>query len=43
MHSANQEPEVPTAYDKTLYPQRHKVENMFAKPNDWRRIANRYD
>lgn len=31
------------AYDKTLYRQRHKVENMFAKLKDWRRVATRYD
>lgn len=30
-------------YDKTLYKQRHKIENMFAKLKDWRRIATRYD
>jgi putative transposase len=30
-------------YDKTLYKQRHKVENMFGKLKDWRRIATRYD
>ena len=29
----------PIAYDKVLYRQRHKVENMFAKLKDWRRIA----
>ncbi len=34
---------VPIAYDKALYRQRHKVENMFAKLKDWRRIATRYD
>ena len=34
---------VPLAYDKTLYRQRHKIENMFAKLKDWRRIATRYD
>ena len=33
----------PIDYDKTLYRQRHKVENMFAKLKDWRRIATRYD
>ena len=33
----------PIDYDKTLYKQRHKVENMFAKLKDWRRIATRYD
>ena len=30
-------------YCKTLYKQRHKVENTFAKLKDWRRIATRYD
>ena len=30
-------------YDKTLYKQRHKVENMFGKLKDWRRVATRYD
>ncbi len=33
----------PATYCKTLYKQRHKVENMFAKLKDWRRIAMRYD
>jgi len=32
-----------TTYDAILYKQRHKVENMFAKIKDWRRIATRYD
>lgn len=30
-------------YDRDLYRQRHKVENLFAKLKDWRRIATRYD
>jgi transposase len=34
---------LPIDYDKTLYRQRYKVENMFAKLKDWRRIATRYD
>ena len=33
----------PKTFCKTLYKQRHKVENMFAKLKDWRRIATRYD
>lgn len=33
----------PATYCKTQYKQRHKVENMFAKLKDWRRIATRYD
>ncbi len=34
---------LPIPYDATVYKQRHKVENMFAKLKDWRRIAMRYD
>lgn len=30
-------------YDKDLYKKRHKVENMFGRLKDWRRIATRYD
>jgi len=33
----------PATYCKSVYKQRHKVENMFAKLKDWRRIASRYD
>ena len=33
----------PTGYNKTLYKQRHKVENMFGRLKDWRRVATRYD
>lgn len=34
---------VPYPYDRALYRQRHRVENLFAKLKDWRRIATRYD
>ena len=34
---------VPLDYDKSLYRSRHKIENLFAKLKDWRRIATRYD
>jgi len=30
-------------YDKELYRQRHKIENVFGRIKDWRRIATRYD
>jgi transposase len=30
-------------YDKILYRKRHKIENMFGKLKDWRRIHTRYD
>ncbi len=33
----------PAGYSKTLYKQRHKVENMFGRLKDWRRVATRYD
>jgi transposase len=33
----------PIPYDKTLFRQRHTVENMFAELKDWRCIAPRYD
>ena len=29
-------------YDKELYKTRHRIENAFAKLNDWRHIAMRY-
>ena len=34
---------VPTPYDKTLYRQRHCIENMLGHLKDWRRIVMRYD
>lgn len=34
---------IPISYDKELYKQRHKIENMFGKIKDWWRIAMRYD
>ena len=30
-------------YDQNLYKKRHKIENMFGRLKDWRRIAMRYD
>ena len=30
-------------YDRVLYRQRHRIENMFARLKDWRRIHTRYD
>ena len=34
---------IPVTYDKELYKQRHKIENMFGRIKDWLRIAMRYD
>jgi transposase len=34
---------IPIAHDQALYRQRHKIENMFGKLKDWRRIHTRYD
>lgn len=33
----------PIEYDRVLYRQRHKIENMFGRLKDWRRIHTRYD
>ena len=30
-------------FNRSMYKQRHKVENMFGRLKDWRRIATRYD
>lgn len=30
-------------HDRLLYRKRHKIENMFGKLKDWRRIHTRYD
>lgn len=30
-------------HDPALYRQRHRIENMFARLKDWRRVATRYD
>jgi transposase len=34
---------VPIPHDATLYRQRHKIEIMFGRLKDWRRIHTRYD
>ena len=34
---------IPIHYDRILYRQRHKIENMFGRLKDWRRIHTRYD
>ena len=34
---------VPIPHDTVLYRRRHKIENMFGRLKDWRRIATRYD
>lgn len=34
---------IPISHDKALYRLRHRIENMFAKLKDWRRVSTRYD
>ena len=34
---------IPIPHDRTIYRQRHRIENMFGKLKDWRRIHTRYD
>jgi transposase len=38
IHKKNQK--VPMPHDATLYRQRHKIDNMFGKLKDWRRITS---
>ncbi len=33
----------PIPHDRTLYRERHKIEIMFGRLKDWRRIHTRYD
>lgn len=33
----------PIEHDRVLYRQRHKIENMFGRLKDWRRVHTRYD
>ena len=34
---------VQIAHDATLYRKRHRIENMFGRMKDWRRVAMRFD
>ena len=34
---------MPIEHNRTLYRQRHKIENMFGRLKDWRRVHTRYD
>jgi transposase len=34
---------IPIPHDRTLYRQRHRIENMFGRLKDWRRVHARYD
>lgn len=33
----------PIPHDANLYRERHRIENMFARIKDWRRVATRYN
>lgn len=35
--------EIPIPHYTVLYKKRHKIENMFGKLKDWRRVHTRYD
>ena len=43
LHSTASQAPVARNILQDLYRQRHKVENMFARLKDWRRISMRYD
>ena len=34
---------IPIPHDPAVYRRRHRIENLFARLKDWRRIATRYD
>ncbi len=34
---------MPVKYDKRRYKRRNRIEIMFGRPKDWRRVATRYD
>lgn len=34
---------IPIPHDSSFYRQRHRIENMFGRLKDWRRIHTRYD
>ena len=34
---------MPLSHDKILCRQRHRIENMFGRLKDWRRVAMRHD
>lgn len=34
---------IPVKYDKRRYKRRNRIEIMFGRLKDWRRVANRYD
>ncbi|AXI44017.1 hypothetical protein C1J02_20440 [Sulfitobacter sp. SK011] len=33
----------PIPHDTKIYRNRHKIENLFGRLKDWRRVATRYD
>ena len=43
VHPPKSNRKIQIPYDKELYRKRHKIENMFGKLKDWRRIHTRYD
>ena len=43
MHSLTKVAQKVIPHDKSRYKLRHKIENMFGKLKEWRRIATRYD
>ena len=40
---ARQGRKAPAKHDRLLYRQRRRIENLFTRLKDWRRIATRYD
>ena len=43
MHSGAEGLEKPVKFDERRYTRRHRIEIMFGRLKDWRRVATRYD
>jgi len=43
LHPLKIQPQSPDPRDPILYKQRHRIENMFGRLTDWRRVHTRYD
>ena len=43
MHPVEDQSKNLILHDRALYRQRHRIENMFGKLKDWRRVHTRYD
>ena len=43
LHTSRKSRSLPVKYDKRRYKRRNRIEIMFGRLKDWRRVATRYD